>query len=159
MLSIAFTFSVSTCCFNLVTSSGNRFADSISLIFLSASALIVFTASVLTFDKLRSCSAASAFSLFFKTSVKEIARIALMVASFLVATSCVELALFTSAIPLDLTWFNCCFNLATSSGNKFALSISLIFLSASASIAFTASLVLIVDSRVQVPTLAVGFEA
>ena len=87
MFSIASFFSVSTCCFNLVTSSGNKFADSISLFFLSASDLIAFTASVRILVKLRSCSAASAFSLFFKASVKEIARIALTPSSFLVATS------------------------------------------------------------------------
>ena len=73
MFSIALFFSVSTCCFNLVTSSGNKFANSISLFFLSASALIVFIASVLAVANAFATSSLSLLALFCFASSKEIA--------------------------------------------------------------------------------------
>ena len=101
------------------------------MFFLSASALIALIAFALA-------SFNSLVALFRLASSKLIFRIVEIAVSFLVVTSCVEVALLTSVIPFVLACSTSFFNLVTSAGNRFASSISLFFLSASALIALIA---------------------
>ena len=86
-----------------------------------------------------SVSTLSFSTLAFLASSKLIPVMEPRAASFLVVTSCGELALLTSAIPFVLACFTCCFNLSLSAGKMSALFISSSFLIASTSITLIAS--------------------